>query len=187
MPPVAGRGEGDEAVVVVRPEEEAAEAPERPAAERGTADAGHGAVLVHPEDRRPGPEADEEVRVGRGEPGATGQDRLAGAPRRELVDDEDGAGRGEPVGQGGGAAARRGDETERVTEEKGVEKAFVPRRSDERLERRERPVDRDRHGLHERGAQVDAGIPEAHRGDCLPAGRTGVRTGFRIGRAVPLG
>ena len=59
--PVAGRSEGDEAVVVVRSEEEAAEAPERPSTESGPAHSGHGPVFVHPENRRPRAEADEEV------------------------------------------------------------------------------------------------------------------------------
>ncbi len=68
------------------------------------------------------------------------------------------------------------DVAKRVTEEERVEQPLVPGRGDERLERLERPVDGHGHGLHERGAQVDAGVPETHRGDCRRSGPA-VRSG----------
>ena len=51
---------------------------------------------------------------------------------------------------------------------KGVEEALVAGRRDERLEGLERSAGRNGHGLGEGRAEVDAGVPEAHRGALSP-------------------
>ena len=121
--------------------------------------AGHAAFLPDAQDRRPGPEAHEQVGRRRDEVGPREEDAFALAPGLELVRERDLPGALESVLQAAGAGARGRERRVRVLARE-KRRARTRRRSGTRASERcgivERRARRHDDGLGERGADVEA-------------------------------